>query len=242
MHIAEGFAGFIFLGVWCIFGIIGPFYYFPFAVIIAMPFIKLSIENASFSCLKKALLLLLVFLLLPLILICVFLILIYRYPQRVVHPLDAGWHVLVAIVAIPLALSLESNVGLVLMWVTHSLLLLGALVEIFCVKRFKWHEGVPWWFALQITALAWYVVNTLCVFPKGYGEGHRHDTEVVVFAASSIWFVLLCCLTCKVNWALLVRYYRTWQARHGHFTLDNAAPQGGANAAVAPLIEEAVEV
>lgn len=237
MHIAEAFAGLVFLGVWCIFGIVGPLYYAPFALIIAVPFVKLSIENASWPCFKRAWALLAVFMLLPVILICILVALIKKYPNRVVHPLDAGWHVLIGIVTIPLALTVQSNVGIVLMWQTHCVFLFAAVVEIFCVKRLKWHEGVPWWFALQVTALAWYVVNTLCVFPKGYGE-FNHSTDAVVFAVSTIWFLLFACLTVKVNWRLLVRYYRTWQARNGHFSLDNNAPQNGAGTAVAPLIEE----
>lgn len=253
MHFIEACVSFILVGLSCIENIDNLAYLLPFVAIFSVPLIKFAIENCSsaieglsLACLKEFLFALVVVILSPLIVLVAILAslaLICRYPTRVGHPLDAGWHILVAGVTYVLTifyLSQEdaSNAGLVVMWIIHSVFLLGGLGEVFCVKHFTWRMGGQWWAAMMSSMFSWLLVNVNSdEFQRGFGE-RTNDTQTVVLAVSSTWCVLLAGLAVKVNWALLGRNYRIWQARHGRFTLD-AAPT---NTTEVRLVEEAANV
>eukprot|EP00438_Fugacium_kawagutii_P019437 Skav202635 [mRNA] locus=scaffold1942:17234:18939:- [translate_table: standard] len=69
-------------------------------------------------------------------------------------------------------------------------------------------------------------ISNLCEFPKGVGN--KATSQIIVAGSSCTWLVLVVVLMLKINWELLVQYYRTWQRRHGTFTLDaNAEPSPG---------------
>mmetsp|Transcript_124778 Transcript_124778/g.216389 ORF Transcript_124778/g.216389 Transcript_124778/m.216389 type:complete len:712 (-) Transcript_124778:48-2183(-) len=227
MHIAEAFAAIAILAFWCLFGSLDWPFFLPCAVAAAVPFLKMCFRTPSLACLKRSVLLVLTCFFAPFVVTWALLTFLYRHPQRVLHPLDAGWHIGVAIAAVPLCLAYESNVPVITLWGVHSVLVALGLIEIFLVKRWQWREGTLWWCALQLTALSAYVANAICVFPKGLGA--PDNTAWVVFFFSSLWLGLVCTLTLATNWALCIRYYRTWQHRHGTFTLQVPADhQAGA--------------
>merc|ERR1712190_304056 len=101
--------------------------------------------------------------------------------------------------------------GVIVMGV-HSALVSIGVVELFLVKRWSWKEGPLWWLALQLTTLAAYIANALCTFPEGIGA--PDNTDFVVLGVSLVWLSLVTALSVGTNWALCVRYYQTWQARH----------------------------
>merc|ERR1712012_1423580 len=137
---------------------------------------------------------------------------------------DAGLHIGVALVIVPLCFACASNVSILMIMGIHSALICVGLVEISLVKKWHWHEGPLWWFALQLTALAAYIANAMCEFPEGWGK--PNNTNTLVLCTSLVWLILVSALTLIVNWALCVQYYRTWQHRHGTFTLQ--VPGGAA--------------
>lgn len=153
---------------------------------------------------------------------------------RVLHPLDAGPHIFVALLAVPLLFAFESNVPVLLLWAVHIVFLSAGLFEKKVLRQWAWRHSYGWWFAMQVTTLSAYTANTLCEFPTGVGE--PHDTGVVVLLASAVWLALVCSLAIAVNWSLCVRAYRTWQNRHGRFTLAAQPPNDEARAPFVPTV------
>lgn len=235
MHLAEAFAGFSLIGMWWL---LDPWerlpYLIPCVIALLVPFGKLCIQNASIVCLKRSFILVMLLLASPFVILYLLVLVLRKYPHRLVHPLDGGVHIITACSVIPIALICHSNMSIVLIWAIHSVLLFLGVIEIFFVRKFQWREGPPWWFALQTSGLGWYTANVLCEFKEGFGKPDY--TNFIVFATSSVWILLVCLLGVKVNWRLCVHYYQTWQTRHGRFTL-NADQPGGDAAAVAPAAQ-----
>lgn len=229
MHIAEAFAAMSILGIWCLSGTLSIAYLAPLGVAALIPIAKLlCARHPSMVCLMHFLMFLASLLLLPWVLVVMLCRLAWRNPRRVLHPLDAGPHVVVALAVIPLCLCLPSNVAAVVVWSVHSGLVSLGLLEMLLVRQLHWHEGAAWWFALQLSALAAYVANAFCEFPQGIPEADKHKTAWLVLAISTGWLSLVCMLAVCVNWHVLVRHYRTWQHRHGTFTLQvPARPETG---------------
>lgn len=251
MHICEP-SCFILLVVFAWNEINNQVYFLPFFMIFSIPVIKFAIESLPFcvqslslTCLRDCLLQVGMFILSPILLIGICLWVIIRHPariaQHVLHPLNAGLHLLVAFVTYCISLFAiqdddMSNVPVVIMWASHSVLVLGAVVELWFVKRLRWRKGQQWWGALFFTVFAAAFANMPILYHKGFGE-QTDDTDTVVHAVSCTWAVLVVCLAVSVNWTLLGRNYRVWQSRNGRFTLDVAAT----NAGEVPLVEAQAE-
>lgn len=225
MHIAEAFATITILAFWCACGSLSLVFFLPIIGAGFLPVIKIfCLRHPSLTCVSNCLLTSLGLLLSPLIVTGYLIRYVWQHPRQAMHPLDAGLHIIVAVIAGPMCLIVESNVSLVILWTLHSLVVGVGLAEQVLIKRWEWKEGNSWWFALQLTAFSAYIANALCEFPKGFGE--PHNTNNVVMCVSTLWLGLVCALTLRINWALVVRYYRTWQHRHGNFTLQ---VEGGAD-------------
>mmetsp|Transcript_57062 Transcript_57062/g.185480 ORF Transcript_57062/g.185480 Transcript_57062/m.185480 type:complete len:706 (+) Transcript_57062:86-2203(+) len=236
-HCAEALSMVLTLGFWTAVQVVDWHFGAPFIAMILIPLAKvIHGRPPSLRCIRAVFIALMLVVASPLLILGVILKFIYRNPRRVVHPLDAGWHVAVAIAAFPMCLLLPSNVPVLAVWGVHTLLLVVGLVELLLVRRWQWKSGIAWGFALQLTALAAYVANVMCVFPEGIG-GKKY-TSVVVLGASLVWLLLVTCLTVIVNKALILQYYQIWQQRNGTFTLQVAGGDSS-NTQVAPAEDHA---
>jgi len=135
------------------------------------------------------------------------------------HPLDAGLHLIVTIAGSAVSVLYESNIPILALWGMHSIFLLAGLFEVFFVNKWNWRIGTPWWLMLQLSGLAIYVTDVFCDFSEGLGQSSGHATLAVV-ASSLLWFGLLCTLTFKTHWTVVLEFFHNWQQRHGHFTLN----------------------
>jgi len=241
MHIAEAFASITILGIWCIDGTLKWWFFLPFALLCFAPAMKFCARGRlSARCLRNAGRTGLRILAAPIYVMWLLIMYVWSNPRRtfmlIAHPLDGGPHIILALVTAGLCLACESNVSVIVIWCLQALLAAVGLIEMHFVKRLQWKEGNKWWLALQLTAFTAYMANTLCQFPEGFGssgdEGNLGQSRLIVFLVSTPWFLLVCGLGLTCNWALCVRHYRTWQHRHGTFTLTNAAEGGNSSTSV----------
>lgn len=231
MHIAEASAMVICLAFACAVRTLPLAFFLPIGVASLVPVGRMCALHPSLACVKRALTLLMTVLLSPVLILVGLVVLVYRYPRRAVHPLDAGVHIFAALAAVPLCLGPASNIPVVVLWGVHSVLLAAGLVEILFVKRLQWRQGPLWWVALQVSVLSAYIADTFCEFPRGLKTSG--STELTVGLVSCTWLVLAAAFTVSVNWALCVQHYRTWQSRNGTFTLQVSGSQAS-GAAVGP--------
>jgi len=234
-HIAEAVAGVMILAMWFVAGsLLWPFFV-PLAVAMLLPVLKAwQGWSPSLQCLKAIGIFVLFLALFPLILVGMVGHFVYQNPRQTVHPLAAGWHVVVAVASVPLLLACKSNIPVLVLWGSHAVLILGGLVERLVVQRLEWKPGMPWWFALQTAALAACLASD-CTFSVGIGA--PKDSDLIVAFASFFWVAAVGGLTASVNWQHIITAYRTWQNRNGRFTLD-----AGGGAAELPLAGNQVAV
>jgi len=225
MHMAEAFATVIVVAFWCLMGFMSWLYFAPFGLASAVLAAKLSCRHPSADCFRRTGRILLCLVLSPILLLWLLVEVIRKYPHLVFHPLGPGPHFLVAVAVIPMALTLQSNLPLLILWGTHSLAAALGLLELALRRRLPWKPGVSWGFVVQVTLLAGYLSN-ICVFPAGVGDSTA--SALIVAGSSVTWMSLIFGLCVKINWDLCLRYYRTWQRRHGSFTLNAAPAQGAA--------------
>jgi len=223
MHIAEASAMVICLAFACAVRTLPFVFFLPVGVASLMPIGRMCALHPSLACVKRAVRLLMTILLSPVLVLIGLAVLVYRYPRRAVHPLDAGVHIFAALAAVPLCLGPVSNVPVVVLWGVHSIFLAAGFMEILFVKKLQWVQGPLWWVALQVSVLSAYVADTFCEFPRGLKTSG--STELTVGLVSCTWLVLAAALTISVNWALCMQYYRTWQSRNGTFTLQVSGNQ-----------------
>jgi len=220
MHLAEAFACISILLFWFLVGVLQWFYVIPYVALAALPVSKVVKDlPPECSCRRICTECCAVCGALPRLLAS----LCREYPDKFVHPLDAGLHCIIAVVLVVLCLACASNVPvLIVLWV-HTVFLIGGLIDLHCIRRFAWRSGIPWWFALQVVALAAYVAITLCEFPKGigYSSNKKHMlTNIIVELSALLWFILFTSLTLTINKEIVRQYFRVWQQRHGTFTLQ----------------------
>jgi hypothetical protein len=230
IHMAEGAAAVTMLLFFCLLRALPLALGLPFAALGLIPVAKVLIHrhpNLDGACFRQACTGLLALIFSPFLITWALLLMLRRYPQRVLHPLGAGLHIIVALTAVPLCLFCESNVPVIILWAVHSFFVAVGLLEMLLVKRFAWKEDLLWLISAQITALAMYLANTLCVFPKGIGSGSKEGTRLVVLGVSTLWLLLVLGLALSVNRALLLGYFRTWQHRHGTFRLQGGSGPTG---------------
>eukprot|EP00931_Biecheleriopsis_adriatica_P042331 TRINITY_DN24123_c0_g1_i1.p1 TRINITY_DN24123_c0_g1~~TRINITY_DN24123_c0_g1_i1.p1 ORF type:complete len:623 (-),score=79.12 TRINITY_DN24123_c0_g1_i1:87-1907(-) len=217
MHIAEAFAACIVLTFWWLTGELSLSYFIPCLIAFIVLLGKLCLRSPSLACLRRAGLVALGVVLFPITLFGLLITVAINQPRMVFHPLGAGPHLALAVAVVPMALLCESNLPLLILWGVHSAFILAGLVERLTVRRLRWQEGVLWWFLIQLSLIAVYTCN-ICEFPAGIGD---KDSSVFIVAGGSFtWFLLVLLLSLSVNWALCVRYYRTWQHQRGTFSLQ----------------------
>jgi len=217
MHVAETFITMILMIFWTVVGQLSVPYFLPVALASLIPLFKICIQQPSRACLGRCFNVTLVVLLFPVLLVGFLVMLVWRNPVRAIHPLDAPLHTYIAIAAIPLCLTLKSDIPVVVLWGTHSVLVALGLIDLFLLKRFPWREGPAWFFTLQLSAFS-AMTASVCTFPEGWGSPDNSDT--IVRGLGGIWFLLVLVLSARINKSFLLRYYRTWQRRHGTFTLQ----------------------
>mmetsp|Transcript_116769 Transcript_116769/g.371600 ORF Transcript_116769/g.371600 Transcript_116769/m.371600 type:complete len:637 (-) Transcript_116769:172-2082(-) len=228
MHAAEAAAAVMVLGMWCAAGTLAWPFYVPLLVATVFPVLKYARGwQPSWKCLQSVAIGLAAVVFLPLILVGMLGYWVYRHPKEAVHPLGAGWHVVVAIASVPLLMVCKTNVPVLLLWSAHLVLVAGGLVESAFVKRLEWIRSPAWWVALQMTALAAFMASS-CTFSQGLGAPDHSDQ--IVACASFVWLTTVGALTVSVNREFLLRTYRAWQNRNGRFTLNATVEDGNAAA------------
>lgn len=225
-HMAEAAAANTVVIGWSLVGIISWPYVLGFCVLLLLLAIKLLLRQPTWRCSRECFIryarAVAYIVLFPVILVFAICEFLWRYP-RSLHPLGPAPHLAISIAVIPLAMTVSSNLPLLIIWGIHVLFLLVGLIELFLVKRWRWKRGLVWVIVLQVSLMGCYISN-LCEFPKGIGN--TSTSQIIIAGSSCSWLLLIVVLTLKINWELCVQYYRTWQRRHGSFTLDpSAAPQ-----------------
>mmetsp|Transcript_46492 Transcript_46492/g.85196 ORF Transcript_46492/g.85196 Transcript_46492/m.85196 type:complete len:268 (+) Transcript_46492:3-806(+) len=227
MHLAEAVASIFVLGAWCIAGTLNVWFFLPYFLVSLVPMIILWCpQGPTRRCLWESLRVVVTMIALPALIVVGLAVLLYKHPKKFVHPLDAAWHIYVAIASMVLCLACQSNLPVVALWAGHSLLVAIGLLEQLFVKRWQWHAGPAWWFALQLTAFAAYIANLYCTFPKGVA--YKGSTNAVVRLEALAWAALVTALVVRTHWTILVWWYQNWQQRHGHFTLNVPSDDGQA--------------
>mmetsp|Transcript_49314 Transcript_49314/g.142900 ORF Transcript_49314/g.142900 Transcript_49314/m.142900 type:complete len:409 (+) Transcript_49314:912-2138(+) len=229
-HIAEAFATALILSFGCITGTLPVVYFVPFCIASMIPVAKICFrQGPSMDCLMLWARITCFFICAPFICVGYPLIWTVRHPRSAakwlwqsLHPLGPGPQIYVAIATAILCEACMSNVAPLLLWITHSALVIFGLLELFLVQKLPWKRSrtcaMVWMLSLQFSALATYFANTLCVFPQGWGA--PDDAMYIVHGSSCLWLLLVSAFTMKVNWALMMERYRVWQRRHGTFTLQ----------------------
>mmetsp|Transcript_66136 Transcript_66136/g.158204 ORF Transcript_66136/g.158204 Transcript_66136/m.158204 type:complete len:633 (+) Transcript_66136:140-2038(+) len=229
MHLAEAVATLSIMGAWSLSGMLTVWYFLPYLLIALIPLTQLWCPHGpSRRCFWEIFKVILTILALPVLLLAGIVTIVQKYRARVLHPLEAGWPIYISITSMVLCLACESNVPVLVLWAVHSAFLSLGILEHLFVRRLQWYNGPAWWFALQLTALAAYLANLYCKFPKGV-EYHG-STIAVVRMMSWIWSALVTVLVLRINWHHVEGWYQTWQQRHGHFTLNVQRSQGGQTA------------
>jgi len=201
-----------------------PLAFFLLASIAALiPICKVCARHPSAECAKRALSGIVLLLLSPLLIVFAVIAAIWKYPRRVVHPLDAGVHVVVALVALPLCLLPASDVPVIMLWTFHGTLVAAGLAEVLLVRRLDWQAGGLWVAALLLSELS-VSVAIAREFPQGVRVGG--ETRVAVGLVSGAWLLLVAALALGVNRAFFVWTYHVWQNRNGTFALQVPAAQG----------------
>mgnify|MGYP002803552449 FL=1 len=222
-HMAEAAAANTVLIVWSLAGLISWPFILPFAVALLTLGLKFLWRQPSWACSRECFSryarAIACIILSPLILVFAITEYIWRYP-RALHPLGPAPHLVLSIAVIPMAITISSSLPLLILWGTHALFLVVGLVEIFLVKRWCWKRGLVWVIVLQVSVMGCYVCN-ICEFPAGVGD--KQTSQIIIAGSSCTWLLLIVVLTLKINWELCVQHYRTWQRRHGSFTLDPGA-------------------
>jgi hypothetical protein len=211
-------------------------YGLPFAALGLIPIVKVLVQHRRHgrfdANLQQCLGCFLTVLLSPLLIARALLMPLWHNPRRVLHPLGPGFHIIVALSAVPLLWFCNTNVPVVVLWTAHTSFCLLGLVEILAVRRFAWREDLLWLISAQTTALTAYLANTIIKFDYGIGSGSPHGTYFVILGVSTLWLLVVLGLALTVNRALIIRYFRAWQHRHGIFRLQAAT---GPGTVVAPL-------
>jgi len=230
-HMAEAAAANTVLIVWSLAGLISWPFILPFAVALLTLGLKFLWRQPSWACSRECFSryarAIACIILSPLILVFAITEYIWRYP-RALHPLGPAPHLVLSIAVIPMAITISSSLPLLILWGTHALFLVVGLVEIFLVKRWCWKRGLVWVIVLQVSVMGCYVCN-ICEFPAGVGD--KQTSQIIIAGSSCTWLLLIVVLTLKINWELCVQHYRTWQRRHGSFTLDLGAGEERATTA-----------
>jgi len=217
MHLAETFVTMILLTFWALLGQLGLPYFLPVALAALVPLVKTCARRPSLACLRRYINITFCILFAPVLLVGLLGMLVWRNPRRAFLPFDAPFHMYFAVAAIPLCLAPKSDIPVLVLWATHSALIIFGFIDLFLLKKFQWKEGPVWFFTLQLSAFSVMVANA-CTFPEGWGSPDLSDA--LVRGVGSIWFLLLLILTAIINKSILLNYYRTWQRRHGTFTLQ----------------------
>lgn len=226
LHISEAVAAVFFLAFCVIINSLPFNYFWPVAVFALVPVTKLcGIRQPSLTCVKRAFICIGIVIMAPFLLLWQMGKFMYQNPRRVVNPMDGPPHMVVAVASIVISIVCKSNMPLIILWGAHAVLLALSLIERSFVKRLRWNEGHAWWFIMQLSIIAAYNANILAEFPEGLGG--RQYSGYWVLGVSLLWMFLQCGLCLSVNWALCMRYYRTWQNRHGVFTLNAAESSQG---------------
>jgi hypothetical protein len=232
MHVAEAFITMILLIFWTVLGQLSLPYFLPVALASLIPLVKICIQQPSMACLGRCFKVTLVVLLFPVLLIGLLAMLVWRNPRRAIHPFDAPVHIYVALAAIPLCLCPKSDIPVVVLWATHSVLVALGLIELFVLNKIQWRAGPAWFFTIQLSAFS-AMTASVCTFPEGWGS--PDDSDTIVKCLGGIWFLLVLALSARINKSFILHYYRTWQQRHGTFTLqaqENPDPRGDSEAIV----------
>jgi len=227
MHWAEVFSSVVILTFWFVMGVLPLVFFLPFPLLALVPSIRMCLGAPSLECLRLALMVTRAMITTPCVALWLLVTRAWRNPRgclrtarkcllMMVHPLDAGLHIIVAVVSLVLCLCCSSNVPVLVLWGVHGTLVSVGLLEAVFVKKWRWTNGPLWWLSLQFCALAGYIADSICTFPNGLGDPQE---DSVVRWLSVPWVALFAGLTLATNWQFIVGYYRTWQHQHGEFTL-----------------------
>jgi len=241
VHMAEATAIVVIVGLWCAYGQLAYYYFLPVCFVVLLPLCAVLLRQQGSPFSLRTVHLIALILASPFFVLVHMAKAVYRDPKRLLDPCDGVLHVTIPMAAIPMCWFCTSNVPVLILWASHSFILLIGLFELCAVRRMEWKDGRIWWIFLQLSVLAAYVANLLHNFSEGVEPEHM---ALVIFAGSMFWLCLSCAIAVTVNWELCMRQYRTWQHRNGSFQLGNSSAQPstiGAQADRAPAEAQATE-
>mmetsp|Transcript_13677 Transcript_13677/g.32176 ORF Transcript_13677/g.32176 Transcript_13677/m.32176 type:complete len:665 (-) Transcript_13677:53-2047(-) len=248
IHVAEVWTMIMMMTMWVIKGTLSLWCWLPYFVLFLVPLLQLfsfvGAQRLNVQCfvriIKAISIVIVAIIAAPFLLIVGVAVLIYQNPWRVVHPLDAAWHLYIAFAAILLCTLCQSNIPLLALWSVHSALCLLGLVEQLLLRKLRWYGGRVWCVALYATFAAALVANDDDLkFSRGLVfQGSR---IIPVRQASWVWVAIVTALTLRTNWSGIHWLYQNWQQRHGRFTLNRdvagnaGAENGESGRAVLPV-------
>merc|ERR1712045_806330 len=103
VHVREAFATILMLALWCLLDNLAWLHFLPVAFAALIPASRMCNQRPSLWCLRRALIAVIAIglapLLAPLLIACSLIGFAWRYRLQLVHPLDAGVHIILAVVA-----------------------------------------------------------------------------------------------------------------------------------------------
>jgi len=211
------------IAVWC-FSHVLPLYYLA---CIGFPLLPLSrMISSKEACLRSARIALkctVALLLSPLatvvgVLASPFILGWWLYVEGALHPLAAGPHIMItfaaAILLVIHMIGGLSQAPVVVILATHTLFLAGGLVELHCIRYWRWRRDARLW-AMALSLSLFFVLALLWSLLRGSVGEIAKSTEAVV---AVIWLTLFVALSEGVA-GHFRSYYRSWQQRHSTFAL-----------------------
>lgn len=213
-HVAESLTAIAISGVWLALGQVHYGFFVPLCLLAVGPALITLARLRILPCSYRAF----TIVCLPLVLLIECARYFARNPYRLVDPLDAVSHSLVAAAAVLLAAIPRSSSPVVILCLAHSALLLGLLFEKLVVRSFEFKEAFLWWMAGELSIVT-LLFSNFAPHGSGYSSGLLSKQPELIICVTGAWVVLMWFMALLVNRETCMRQYRAWQRRNGSFSL-----------------------
>eukprot|EP00929_Paragymnodinium_shiwhaense_P107751 TRINITY_DN74111_c0_g1_i1.p1 TRINITY_DN74111_c0_g1~~TRINITY_DN74111_c0_g1_i1.p1 ORF type:complete len:654 (-),score=91.80 TRINITY_DN74111_c0_g1_i1:155-2116(-) len=173
----------------------------------------------------------------PLVIVSTLLAALWHNREHIIHPLAAGPHLAVVVLAFSFGLAYESNMPVFIVLVAHSLFAFLGVLESLFLQKLTWRTGFLWVILAEFVIIdASLTVSPGLEFSSGVGSSAEERSQIVQIL-TLLWAALLMLLAIAVNRVSIrthmTEHYRLWQRRNGQFRLDvgsaSSEPLSGAS-------------